>query len=532
MKQFLKAIVAVILSPFAVFSGFKVSYLPPAMVYCAAGVSGLTAIVGTFFVKDYLGLSAAFLASLGFWAGIPWALKMPLGYLVDVFARWKGLLVFLGAGLIAISIAIMVGLLEDPAGMKRYASVETWFVVASLISPLGYVVQDVVADAMTIEAVPTVDEQGEPLSAIVIERGHQAMQAIGRAAVVGGSVAVSLLNVIVFRDVDSLTGDALTQAYIDVYRLAYIVPIVSVLGVLLSFVLGAKGASAPLVTAQRPVIEKTDWYIILGSLAYLVVAVLFGLQSWEYKEELVFFVSFAIVMLLMKTCAQAFTPAQRRTFYAIALAVFVYRAMPGYGAGITWWSIDVLGFDQGFQARLMLIGSCISLSGIALYSKVFANRSIFSIYRILSVLGFVLTLPTLGMYFGLHTLTSKWTGGVVDQRTIAVVDTAAESPLGQVVMIPCLAWIANSAPAARQATFFAVVSSFTNLALSAASLLTKQLNLLFVVKREVLDPVSGAVLEAADYSQLGNLIIVSSVIGLVVPLIAIAAGEKLAKVDS
>ena len=42
------------------------------MVYLAAGISGLTGIVGTFFVKEYLGLSAAFLAALGFWAGIPW----------------------------------------------------------------------------------------------------------------------------------------------------------------------------------------------------------------------------------------------------------------------------------------------------------------------------------------------------------------------------------------------------------------------------------------------------------------------------
>ena len=32
----------------------RLSYLPPLMVYVAAGVSGLTGIVGTFFVKDYL----------------------------------------------------------------------------------------------------------------------------------------------------------------------------------------------------------------------------------------------------------------------------------------------------------------------------------------------------------------------------------------------------------------------------------------------------------------------------------------------
>ena len=38
----------------------RFSYLPPLMVYLAAGVSGLTGIVGVFFVKEYLGLSAEF----------------------------------------------------------------------------------------------------------------------------------------------------------------------------------------------------------------------------------------------------------------------------------------------------------------------------------------------------------------------------------------------------------------------------------------------------------------------------------------
>ena len=32
---------------------FKLSYLPPLMIYVAAGISVLTGIVGTFFVKDY-----------------------------------------------------------------------------------------------------------------------------------------------------------------------------------------------------------------------------------------------------------------------------------------------------------------------------------------------------------------------------------------------------------------------------------------------------------------------------------------------
>ena len=76
---------------------FKLSYLPPLMIYLAAGISGLTGIVGTFFVKDYLNLSAAFLAGLGFWAGIPWALKMPLGHLVDLIWNKKNYMVYVGA---------------------------------------------------------------------------------------------------------------------------------------------------------------------------------------------------------------------------------------------------------------------------------------------------------------------------------------------------------------------------------------------------------------------------------------------------
>ena len=57
---------------------FRWIYLPPLLIYLSAGVSALTNIVGIFFLKDYLNLSAAFIASIGFWAGIPWALKMPL----------------------------------------------------------------------------------------------------------------------------------------------------------------------------------------------------------------------------------------------------------------------------------------------------------------------------------------------------------------------------------------------------------------------------------------------------------------------
>ena len=88
-------------------------------------------------------------------------------------------------------------------------------------------------------------------------------------------------------------------------------------------------------------------------------------------------------------------------------------------------------------------------------------------------------------------------------------------------MIPMLAWIANSAPANLKATYFAVMASFTNLSLSLSQLGTKYLNEIFVVTREVRDPVTGVVQSPEDYSQLGTLLIVQLFISLVLPFTAI-----------
>jgi hypothetical protein len=125
------------------------------------------------------------------------------------------------------------------------------------------------------------------------------------------------------------------------------------------------------------------------------------------------------------------------------------------------------------------------------------------------------------MYYGLHEWTAAHTGGVVDARFIALVDTALESPLGQIAMIPMLAWIANSAPENLKATFFAVMASFTNLALSASQLGTKYMNQLFTVNREVKDPATGDVAMPADDSELGMLLMTVTAIGLALPLVAI-----------
>jgi hypothetical protein len=203
------------------------------------------------------------------------------------------------------------------------------------------------------------------------------------------------------------------------------------------------------------------------------------------------------------------------------IVIFIFRAMPLPGASATWWMIDELGFDQSFLSRLDLIVSTLTLAGLFLFRRFMAEKSIAQIVIFLTVAATVLSLPIIGMYHGLHHWTAAHTGGVVDARFIAMANTALESPLGQVSMVPMLAWIANSAPPHLKATFFAVMASFTNLALSASQLGTKYLNQYYTVTREVRDAASGVVTVPADYSELGALLVAVTLIGCVLPLGAV-----------
>jgi hypothetical protein len=252
-----------------------------------------------------------------------------------------------------------------------------------------------------------------------------------------------------------------------------------------------------------------------------------GLADAPYNQEIIFAGSFGIVAFLMVRLMRELEPEARRLLLGTAIIIFVFRAMPGPGPGATWWMIDVLHFDQQFLAELSLIASALTLFGMFIFRRFMADHSIAYIVVFLTVVGTALSLPILGMYYGLHEWTARLTGGVVDAHFIAVIDTALESPLGQIAMIPMLAWIANSAPASLKATFFAVMASFTNLALSAAQLGTKYLNEIFTVTREVKDRTSGVLKVPQDYTELGWLFVSATVIGFVLPLVAIVIVRRL-----
>ncbi len=351
------------------------SYLPPLMVYLAAGVSGLTGIVGVFFVKDYLDLSAAFLASLSFWAGIPWALKMPLGHLVDLIWRWKALLVYAGASVIALSLLIMFALIAHTEAMAAIMPVEAWYVLSVLLAPTGYVVQDVVADAMTVEAVPPVDSGGRPFADHQIKAMHTTMQTLGRFAIIGGIVAVAAVNIVMFAGVEALSEPEKAQIYARIYLIALIIPVISIVGVVWGAVslrrrahrmrqAGVEEARVDALLFASAERTEPNWWIFGGSGAFVVITLGVGLGDVPFAQEIIFLGSMTVVLFLMHRLIRELAPGVRSALLGTAIIIFVFRTVPLPGPGATWFEIDVLGFDQQFLSVLSLIASMLALAGM------------------------------------------------------------------------------------------------------------------------------------------------------------------------
>lgn len=492
---------------FSLFREMRWSYAPPMMVYLAAGVSAFTGIIESFYVKEELGLSAAFLASLGFWAGLPWALKMPLGHLVDIHWHKKSLFIYFGAVIMAASLLIMVGLTGYKNWMQTILPVNIWYVISALLSPIGFILQDVVADAMTVEAVPHFKTDGVRFSDDELQRMHVTVQTLGRIAILGGSAGVAGL------------GGWLAHilSYATMYWMSLVIPAISVMGVVIGGLISRlqrkkfrlKGFSKEAIykmTQPESHILSPNYYILVGSAIFVVITLGIGLSKIVLKEEIIFCSSLLIIGYLINQLLHDMEAEKRREIIGIAIIIFVFRAMPTSGAGAGWWQIDVLQFDEPFFGTLRQISAILAIFGMIALRVWMSKRPIPYLVVFLSLYSTVMFLPFLGMYYGLHLWTAEHLG--FGARTIAIVDTMADSPLGQVAMIPMLAWIAKEAPDNQKATYFAIMAAFTNLALSASQLFTKYLNEIFVIER-------------GNYDELGMLMTTVAAAGLVVPVLTV-----------
>jgi heme exporter protein D len=397
----------------------------------------------------------------------------------------------------------------------------TWYVVALMLAPSGYAIQDVVADAMTVEAVPQKDQKGRPYSEEDARALHTTMQTLGRIAIISGFASVAAVNIWVFSGAEDISDAARLGLYGNVYLTALIIPVLSLSGTVLHAVIQRRQRSRG-QTLQGPEVEtEVSWPILGGGLAFVIFSILLGTSSFDYAQEAIFSVSFIIIAYLIAQLMKELPTAKANVLIGTAIIIFVFRAVPLPGPGLTWFEIDELGFDEQFLAILAFITSLLALIGLTVLRPLMARKSIAYVVVVLTLAAGVLSLPNLALYYGVHEWTSAHTGGIVDARFIAILDTAIESPLGQVAMVPMLAWIARNAPPHLKATFFAVMASFTNMALSASSLGSKYLNEVFVITRSSVDPATGEVLSIADYSQLGQLLITVGSLTVALPLITI-----------
>jgi hypothetical protein len=335
-----------------------------------------------------------------------------------------------------------------------------------------------------------------------------------------------------FEGVESMSDAMKIEIYARIYLMALVIPLVSILGVILGgIMLRRRARELEALGHDHSSIDKLlfapesethpNWWILGGSLVFALFTIGMGVSDVPLAQEIIFIGSMSIVLFLMYRLMLELDAGARNMLIGTALIIFVFRAVPLPGPGVAWFEIDVLGFDQQFLSVLSLIGGALTLVGMFVLRPMMATRSIAFVVVLLTIAAAILSLPNIGLYYGVHEWTAAHTGGVVDARFIAIIDTALESPLGQIAMIPMLAWIAQNAPAHLKATFFAVMASFTNLALSAASLGTRYVNEIFTVTREVRDKITNAVESTADYSELGWILIGVSLIGLLAPLLTV-----------
>ena len=426
------------------FGGFRLAYLPVLLTYLCFGASMVTSIALLYFEKETLGLSPAEAAGIAFWLGLPWSMKMVVGVASDVrpiLGSRRGAYLILGA----------LCTLAGYAALATTVRTKSVYLAAALLVTIGYMVQDVVADALSVEIARNDEEIGQ-------------IQTLGRIATLTGGIAVGLPS----GWLAALVGPR------GVFTCAMALPVIVALSVV--FIPRWRDATAAAARAAD----------VLGGGRRRVAPP----GNEHDAQEIVLVVSAALLSFLLTRMGVT------RAVMVAALVIFIFRATPDVGQGYSYWAIDRLGFDERFLGLLAQVSSVLGLVGLLVFRQTIVRRPVsFTLFWVI-VAGTILYLPNIGLFYGLH----EWLG--ISARSLALIDTTISAPLNQLAMVPMLVLIAKTAPPGGEATMFAIMASLMNLALSASQLFTQYLNEAFAVTQH-------------DYSNLGRLMVSVGAIGLV-----------------
>lgn len=438
----------------------RLAWIPVLAVYFSYGASLLTGVATVFLQKD-LQFSPADVAGIGFWLGLPWASKMVVAVASDGFP-------ILGSRR---TVYLLLGIACTLVGYGLIQTVVTTkgqYLSAMLLVALGHMIQDVIADALSIELARNDEELGQ-------------IQALGRMAVLAGGISVAYLGGLL---VEHLGARA-------VFGVALALPVLVLATLPLLWCTPRQPASAD----EGPLGGGRAGWVLGVGLGYAALGVALHWGEVPYAQELVLMVSLALLGGLLVRIGFS------RAVLVAAGVIFLFRATPGAGQGYTYWAIDRLGFDPQFLGVLGQAGAVFGLLGLMVFRRPIVQRPVsFTLFWV-TIAGALLSLPNIGLFFGVH----EWFG--LSARTFAFIDTTISAPLSQLTMLPMLILIARNAPAGAEATVFAIMASWMNLALSGSELFTRYLNEAFYVVQ-------------GDYDNLGLLLIVVTFLGLM-PLISL-----------
>jgi MFS family permease len=441
--------------------------------YFVYGASAITSVALVYLQKDTLGLTPADVAEVAFWVGLPWSMKMVVGAASDVYPLF-------GSRRVSY---LLIGVVASALGYLALATVvatKAGYLVAMLLVATGFMVQDVVADALSVQVAETEEEVSQ-------------VQALGRMAFLAGMISVGYLGGVLAARIGPR----------GVMALATALPLLVV--PTLPF-LRLRPAAATPPPDGGPLAGRNAQLVIAVGLGYALLGVVLTVLAVPGTQEIVLVVSGALLVVLLRRVG--ITPAVA----VAAFVIFLFRATPGVGQGYSYWAIDRLGFDQQFLGLLAQVGAVVSLLGLVLLRKRIVRAPVSATLFWVSIAAAVLYLPNIGLFYGL----AEWLG--VTPRTLAFIDTTISAPLTQLTMVPMLALIAKVAPRGAEATMFSIMASLMNLALSASELFTRWLNDAFGVTQQ-------------DYAHLGRLMIVVGALSLV-PLLALPWLRRYERADA
>ena len=101
---------------------------------------------------------------------------------------------------------------------------------------------------------------------------HTTMQTLGRFFIIGGTVLVGGINIVFFKDIEALGQSEKLIVYGKIYLFALIVPLISILGVIISNKL--------LIKRKVQFQPKPNLNIIIGSFVFVIFSYLYFGILW------------------------------------------------------------------------------------------------------------------------------------------------------------------------------------------------------------------------------------------------------------